>query len=189
HQIRYRQFKSFYLHHVCQHLRAEFPTLLSYSRCIELLPRCAMALHALFETIKGKCTGISIVDSTPIAVCDNLRIKRHRVFRALAERGKSSTGWFFGFKLHTVINHLGELLSIRLTRGNGDDRKPVPDLVRGFFGRLYADKGYISKILLQQLKEKGVTFITRARRNMKPYILIISFQRLMIPNRSLGCHR
>jgi len=168
HQIRYRQFKSFYLHHVCQHLRGEFPTLPSYSRCIELLPRCAMALYAFFETVKGKCSGLSIVDSTPLAVCDNLRIKRHRVFQGLAERGKSSTGWFFGFKLHAVINHRGELLSIRLTRGNGDDRKPVPDLVTGLFDPLYADKGYISKTLLQQLKEKGVTLITRVRRNMKP---------------------
>jgi transposase len=184
HQIRYRQFKSFYLQHVCQHLRAEFPTLPSYSRCIELLPGCAMALYALFETVKGKCSGISIVDSTPIAVCDNLRIKRHRVFRGLAERGKSSTGWFFGFKLHSVINHLGEILSIRLTRGNVDDRKPVPDLVNDFYGRLYADKGYISGTLLQQLKEKGVALITRVRRNMKP-VEHTEFDKALLRKRSL----
>ena len=168
HQLRFRQFKAFYLFYACQHLRAQFPGLPSYSRCVELLPRCNMALAALFETIKGDCTGLSIADSTPIAVCDNLRISRHRVFKGLAERGKSSTGWFFGFKLHLVINQMGELLNIRLTPGNTDDRKPLPELVRGFFGQLYADKGYISKAMMKTLKEAGINLITKVRRNMKP---------------------
>ncbi|UAW63663.1 IS982 family transposase [Mycoavidus sp. HKI] len=170
HQIRYRQFKSFYLNHVCQHLREAFPNLPSYNRCIELLPRCNLALAALFETLKGQCTGISIVDSTPIAVCDNLRISRHRVFDGLAARGKSSTGWFFGFKLHAVINHQGELLGLRFTPGNIDDRKPVPDLVHSLFGKLYADKGYISRKLAQSLEDLGVALVTKVRRNMKPIV-------------------
>jgi Transposase DDE domain len=63
----------------------------------------------LFEVLKGHCIGISIVDSTQIAVCNNLRIARHKVFQGMAARGKSSTGCFFGFKLHAVINHRGEL--------------------------------------------------------------------------------
>ena len=114
HQIRYRQFKSFYLNHVCHYLKVEFPTLPSYQRCVELLPRCAYAFCALFETLKGQCTGLSIVGSTPLAVCNNLRIRCHRVFGGMAQRGESSTGWFFGFKLHVVITHLGELLSMAL---------------------------------------------------------------------------
>lgn len=118
HQIRYRHFKSFYQNHVCRYMRAEFPSLPSYNRYLELLPRCAVGLAVLFNQLKGTCPGISIVNSTPIAVCDNLRIKRHRVFKDMAKRGKSSTGWFFGFKLHAVINHLGELLAIHLTPGN-----------------------------------------------------------------------
>lgn len=92
HQIRYRQFKAFYLYHVCANLRKEFPHLPSYSRCVALLPRCAMALAALFEALKGQCTGISIADATPIAVCDNLRIRRHRVFK----------GWLNGVNLLQV---------------------------------------------------------------------------------------
>jgi hypothetical protein len=168
HQIRYRQFKSFYLNHVCLHLRREFPGLPSYHRCLELLPRCAIALAALFETLKGACTGISIIDSTPIAVCDNLRIHRHRVFKDIAQRGKSSTGWFFGFKLHAVINHLGELLGIHLTPGNVDDRTPVPDMMKGLFGKLYADKGYLSKKLTEKLRCAGIDLITKVKRNMKP---------------------
>ncbi len=184
HQLRYRQFKCFYLWHVCMYLRREFPNLPSYQRCVALMPRCAVALAALFECLKGECTGLSIVDSTPLAVCDNLRIRRHRVFAGLAQRGKSSTGWFFGFKLHAIINHLGELLEIRVTPGDVDDRKPVPGLCEQLFGKLYGDKGYISKRLAGWLHERGVDLVTRVRKNMKP-IPTSPFDQAMLKQRSL----
>lgn len=184
HQIRYRQFKMFYLHHVCQHLRSEFPRLPSYQRCVELLPRCAVAMAALFETIKGRCSGLSIADSTPIKVCHNLRISRHRVFRGQAARGKSSTGWFFGFKLHLVINHLGELLGVMLTAGNIDDRKPLRELSSNLFGKLYADKGYIAKWLTEYLRGRGIDFITKVRKNMTP-VARSDFDHAVLQQRSL----
>lgn len=184
HQLRHRQFKRFYLNYVCQYLRAEFPKLPSYSRCIELMPRCALAFAAFFQSLKGKPTGISIVDSTPLAVCDNLRIKRHRVFHGLAERGKSSTGWFFGFKLHIVINHLGEILNCRLTPGNVNDRKPLPRLLQGIVGKLYADKGYLSKSLTETLKVLGVDLVTKVRKNMAP-ITHSAFDKALLSKRSL----
>lgn len=184
HQVRYRQFKAFYLIHVCRYLKAEFPKLPSYSRCVTLLPRCMVAFAALFEAIKGQCTGLAIVDSTPIAVCHNLRIKRHKVFKDMAARGKSSTGWFFGFKLHAVINHRGELLNVRLTPGNVDDRKPLPDLVKGMFGKLYADKGYLSKSLTEKLKAIGIDLITKVRRNMKS-VTHSDFDKAVLCQRSL----
>jgi transposase len=184
HQIRYRQFKCFYLYHVRAYLHREFPNLPSYNRCIELLPRCAIALAALFEAMKGTCTGISIVDSTPIAVCDNLRIRRHKVFKGIAQRGKSSTGWFFGFKLHAAINHLGELLSIRVTPGNIDDRNPVPNMAQSLFGKLYADKGYLSKKLTEKLRTFGIDLITKIKRNMKP-IQHSAFDDAILRKRSL----
>ena len=113
HTMRGRQFKAFYRGTVCRFMTAEFPRRLSYTRFVALMPRCATVLAALFGTLKGACTGISIADSTPLAVCHNLRIQRHRVFKGIAQRGKSSTGWFYGFKLHAVINHRGELLAIK----------------------------------------------------------------------------
>lgn len=128
-------------------MTGEFPRRLSYNRFVALMPRGAVVLAALFEKLKGDCTGISIADSTPLAVCDNLRIKRHKVFQNLAQRGKSSTGWFYGFKLHAVINHQGELLKIKVTADNVDDRKGLLDIAPGLFGKLYADKGYIGKAL------------------------------------------
>ncbi|SFM87791.1 Transposase DDE domain-containing protein [Nitrosomonas communis] len=144
HQLRFYQFKSFYLAYVCRHLRTEFPKLPSYQRCVELLPRCAAPLAALFEVLKGQCDGISIADATPIAVCDNRRIARHRVFADSAQRGKTSMGWFYGFKLHAIINSKGELIRLQLIPGNVDDRQPMPNLCQGLFGQLFADKGYIA---------------------------------------------
>ena len=145
HMMRGRQFKEFYRDTVCRFMNSEFPRRLSYTRFVALMPRCATVLAALFQTLKGACTGICIADSTPLAVCHNLRIERHRVFKGIAQRGKSSTGWFYGFKLHAVINQRGELLAIKVTPGNVDDRKGLLAIVSGLFGTLYADKGYIGK--------------------------------------------
>lgn len=168
HQLRFRQFKSFYLCYACRYLRPEFPNLPSYQRCIEYLPRCVVPLTVFFEIIKGKCDGISIVDATALAVCDNKRISQHRVFEDVAERGKTSMGWFYGFKLHTIINSKSELLSIKLTSGNVDDRKPVADLCKGLFGQLFGDKGYIAAWLTEKLAEQDVQLITKVKKNMKP---------------------
>ena len=139
HTMRGRQFKAFYRGTVCRFMTSEFPRRLSYTRFVALMPRCAVVLAALFETLKGACTGLSIADATPLAVCHNLRIERHRVFKGIAQRGKSSTGWFYGFKLHAVINHQGELLAIKVTSGNVDDRKGLLAIASGLFGKLYAD--------------------------------------------------
>jgi hypothetical protein len=127
-----------------------------------------VALAVYLRRSFGHCTGILFVDSTPLAVCRNQRIKRHKVFAGLATRGKTSMGWFFGFKLHLVVNDLGELLGCYLTAGNVDDRKPVPHLAKELFGKLIADKGYISQDLTTQLPDTlGVHLITFLRSNMK----------------------
>jgi transposase len=168
HQLRYRQFKSFYLSYARRFLRSGFPSLPSYYRCLELMPRYAVLLSALFEHLNGRCTGISILDSSPLAVCDNLRISRHRVFAKVAARGRSSTGWFYDLKLHITFNHHDELLSDKVTPGNIDDRKPVDFLCRKLFGRVYADKGYVARWLVDSLRARQMDFITKVRKNMKP---------------------
>ncbi|MGP5576541.1 transposase, partial [Psychrobacter faecalis] len=98
-----------YYHHMLGMMKREFPNLPSYSRFIELIPRSIMPLCAYLQSMMGDCTGISYIDSTKIAVCHNKRIYRHKVFERMATRGKSSMGWFYGFKLHAIINHKGEL--------------------------------------------------------------------------------
>ena len=184
HILRFRQFKAFYLGHACRYLRAEFPHLPSYSRCVELLPRCVVPLTALFQVLRGECDGLSIIDSTALPVCHNRRISSHKTFAGHAERGKTSTGWFFGFKLHLIINSRGELLRIQLTPGNIDDRQPVSDLCEGLFGQLFADKGYIARWLTQDLADQGIQFITKLKKNMKP-VPRTDFEKAILRRRSL----
>ena len=150
-QSGYRTFKGFYTQHVQAHLRQEFPGLLSYSRFVALMPRYLVPLAVYLHVQRGTCTGISFIDSTSLAVCHPARIQQHRVFRVDARRGKTSVGWFYGFKLHLVVNDRGELLAFCLTPGNTDDRRPVSRLVRRLFGRLFGDKGYISAPLAEHL--------------------------------------
>ena len=126
HQSGYRCFKHFYQGYVALHLQAAYPTLISYSRFIQLMPRILVPLCAYLQSLYGKPTGISYIDSAKLAVCHNLRIPRHRVFAGIAERGKTSRGWFYGFKLHVLTHEQGHLLAVKLTPGNTDDREPVP---------------------------------------------------------------
>ena len=168
HQSRYRNFKAYYTEHVCQHLRGEFPNLVSYERFVILMPSVFGLLSAYLKSLYGNCSGISFVDSTALEVCDNHRIHNHKVFEGIAERGKGSMGWFYGLKVHLVINDRGEILACQITPGNVDDRKPVPALCKRLFGKLIADRGYISQPLFEQLLETfNVQLITRIKKNMK----------------------
>lgn len=166
----FRNFKHFYLHDVSVHLKEDFPGLVSYNRFIELSHRNALAfLLFLHYCCKGECTGISFIDSTVLRVCHNKRIKRNKVFKGMAEVGKSTMGWFFGFKLHLIINDKGEILSFYLSKGNVDDRnaKAITTMTKAVFGKLFGDKGYISKALSDLLFGNGIQLITAVRRNMK----------------------
>jgi hypothetical protein len=133
---------------------------------------------------KGNCTGISFVDSTPIRVCKNKRIEAHKVFSGVAARGMSSMGWFYGFKLHLVVSEHGDILSFQLTPGNVDDRKPLSFLFEGLFGKVFADKGYISKDLFVEFFEKEIQLITGVRKNMKNRLMPL-IDKLLLRKRSI----
>ncbi len=134
---------------------------------VEAMADYLVPLVASLKTKQGQCTGISFIDSTPLTVCKNPRISSHRVFAGLAQRGKTSTGWFFGFKLHLVVNDQGEILSWCLTPGNVDDRRPVVMLSQRLFGKLMGDKGYLSHELGEQLWQyHHLQLLTRLRKNM-----------------------
>ena len=185
HQSQYRTFKDYYLKEVCLHLRWAFPHLVSYNRFAALKSEVMFAASVYLYTRLGNCDGISFIDSTRLRVCENRRIPRHRVLVSEeAGRGMTSLEWFYGFKLHLVINTHGELLGVYLTSGNTDDRCPVLELARPVFGKLYADKGYISKELRQTLKTEGVDLIYKVRKNMKSEALS-DFDALMLKKRML----
>jgi hypothetical protein len=140
----------------------------------------------LHHCCKGECTGISFIDSTVLRVCHNKRIKRNKTFKGFAEVGKSSMGWFFGFKLHLIINDKGEILSFFLTKGNVDDRdaKTITNMAKDLFGKLFGDKGYISKALSDLLFGNGIQLITAVRRNMKSKALS-NEEKLLLRKRSV----
>jgi hypothetical protein len=174
HQSHYRTFKAYYLETVQMHLNREFPHLVRYQRFVALIPRMMIPLLAYLQSRYGACTGISFIDSTSLEVCDPKRISGHRVFAADARRGKTSMGWFFGFKLHLAVNDTGELLACCLTPGNVDDRTPVAQMVKRLRGKLFGDRGYISAPLTQLLFEQGLQLITRLRKNMKNHLMHLS---------------
>jgi transposase len=172
HQQHYRNFKAFYCQHVSVYWRSAFPRLVSYNRFVEWMPSALLPLCVYLKHCFGSCTGISFIDSSSLKVCHNRRIRRHKVFQGLASRGKTSVDWFFGFKLHLVVNEQGELLNIQITPGNTDDRKPVEDLLKALYGKVFADRGYVSKVLAQRLFETyGIEFFAKPRRHMKNHLM------------------
>ena len=178
HQQGYRDFKSFYQKHVQKYLQDEFPGLVSYNRFVELMPSVLLPLCAYLQS-RLSCTGIGFVDSTPTAVCHNRRIRRHKVFKDLAAHGKTTMAWFYGFKLHLIVNEQGELLAVHLTPGNVDDRKPLPKMTQNLFGKLFGDKGYLSQALFEKLLEQGLELITSLRKNMKGQLMLLSDKLLL----------
>ena len=177
HLSNYRTFKWYYNKFVCKTLKSYFPKLVSYNRFVEIMKMTIVPLTVyLINYGFGKSTGINFVDSTPIKVCDNHRIYSHKVFKELAQRGKSSTGWFYGFKLHLMINDKGEILSFCLTSGNVDDRnwEVMSHLTKEIYGKLFADRGYLSKNLFEKLFERNITLVTKLRKNMKNKLMSLS---------------
>ena len=184
HASGYRDLKSFYTRHVAEQMSGAFPNLVSYGRFVELQRDALAPLWCYLHTRFGECTGIAFVDATTLAVCHNLRIPQHKVFRDSARRGRSSMGWFYGFKLHLAINDRGELMGCYLTPGNVDDRRPVPHLVKDLWGRLFGDKGYISQPLSALLHAQGLRLVTRLKKNMKNRFLPLC-DKLLLRKRAL----
>ena len=180
----YKTFKDYYNFHILGHFRGCFPRALSYNRFVELMPRTFMPLLVLSQAIRGKRTGKYFVDSSKLQVCHNLRIWDHKVFKGLAKRGKTSTGWFFGFKLHLIINDKGEIVQFCLSPGNTHDSKVVQKMAQGLEGWLFGDKGYLSQSLSDSLLQQGLLLITKVRKNMKPKLLS-SLQKFYLSKRAL----
>ncbi len=184
HQSHYRTFKAYYTEHVQVHLNQEFPHLVSYARFVALIPGMLVPLLAYLQSRFGPCTGINFIDSTSLQVCDPKRISQHRVFATDARRGKTSMGWFYGFKLHLAVNDCGDLLACCLTPGNVDDRQPVPQMVKHLRGKLFGDRGSVSAPLAALLFEHGLQLITRLRKNMKNQLMHLS-DKLLLRKRAI----
>ena len=182
HLSAFKHFKAFYHYGVGQQHRACFGGLPHYDRVVSLMPRLFAPLMVLLHSMSGEHTGIYFADSTKLAVCHNRRIRRHKVFDGLAARGKTSMGWFYGLKLHVVINHKGQVMALKVTPGNTADSTVLDEMTRHLAGKLYADKGYIGQALFKTLWQRGLHLITGIRRNMKNYPMPLA-DKLMLRKR------
>ena len=187
HMSGFRTFKDYYIKYVCTSLRREFPWLVSYNRFVELMPGALVPLITYLQRCRfGKTTGISFIDSTTLKVCHNRRIHQHKTFKAVAQRGKTSMGWFYGFKLHLIVNEKGELLSTMLTQGNVDDRNRslMQRLTKNIVGKLFGDKGYLSSPLFKFLFKRGIQLITKLKKNMANKLMPL-MDKLLLRKRAL----
>lgn len=184
HLSHYRTFKDFYQECVQDDMKAYFPLLVSYNRFVEMMPTMLAPLAAYLLAQSGQPTGWYYVDSTSLKVCHNRRIQQHRVFAGIAERGKTSVDWFFGFKLHLVVNHRGELMSFCVTRGNVADCQPLEQLFQHLQGIAAGDKGYLSQKKAESLAKKGLHLLTKVRRNMKEKTFT-AFEKFFLAQRAI----
>ena len=187
HGMQHKNIKHFYLNYVQKHLIHLFPNTVSYNRFVELSQQVILPMTMFLKMqCLGECTGITYVDSTPIRVCNKKRIKRNKVFKDIAAVGKSTMGWFYGFKLHLIVNEKGDILNFVITQGNVDDRAPLNDskFLSKIKGKLYGDKGYISAKLTQLLFVDGVQLITGIRDKMKNCLLELK-DKILLRKRSI----
>ena len=125
HSSSFRNLKHFYLF-VRTHMQKDFPHTASYNRFVELQQKVCIPLAIFLRTKSlGQCTGISFIDSTPIQSCHIKREKQHKIFKEFARKGKSTLGWFYGFKLHLIINDKGELLGFSSDSGQCRRQRPL----------------------------------------------------------------
>jgi len=179
----YKDFKNYYLQYFYGDRKNLFK-LPTYSRIIQLWPRIITPLTILLHCLTGEHTGTYFIDSTKLQICHNKRTGSNKVFAHKAKMGKSSYGWFMGFKLHLIINNRGQVMAIKITQGNKSDMSVVEQLSKDLTGKMFGDKGYISKKLFENLYNRGLKIITGIRKDMKNHLFEME-EKIMLKKRSL----
>lgn len=182
---RFRDFKNFYIGFLCIYYKRDFPKLPSYERFVNLIKRAIFPLTIFTQLKTGKQTGIYYIDSSCLPVCHIKRSKRHKTFENIAEYGRTSVGWFFGLKLHLVVNEQGGLLAFKITRGNRSDSQEAIPLLKALKGLGFGDKGYIGKKIFDELLSSGLKLITRKRRNMKEKLDLSCYEKQLLNQRGI----
>ncbi len=169
----YRNFKAYYTKGILGCFTSDFPTAPSYNRFVEFIPRAFLPMCAfvIYRCSLARRTGTYFLDSTKLPVCYISRAHSHKVFAGWAAKGKTSMGWFFGLKLHLIINNFGELVRFYLSSGNKPDNDAVIlfTMTEKLFGTFYTDAGYQmneDKRLMLEL-DCLRKFIVKPRKTMK----------------------
>ena len=183
--IGYRNFKTFYTGYVMQYWRKHFPTLLSYNRFVELMSHSLYPLTIFAQIKSGKKTGIYYIDSSCLPVCHLKRSRRNKTFDEIAQYGKTSVGWFFGLKIHLVVNDRCELIAFKITNGSQHDNTVAQKILNGLQGLAFGDKGYLGKKIFDALYKEGLKLITRKRKNMKNIAPLSEYERQLLNQRGI----
>ena len=166
----YKCFEYYYKNSIQKHFKDCFPDAPSYECFLSYIPRVTdmMYLWLLYSCSQSKRTGLYFIDSKKLEVCHLKREKSNRVFKDYARKGKSSMGWFYGLKIHLVINNLGQIISFKLTSGNTADNNQdlLQYLLKSLEGCCVGDKGYLTK-LFDFFYENGLHILTKPKKNMK----------------------
>jgi len=185
HESRFKNFKIFYNVMILKMYRTCFPCAPCYERFLTLTKYVLPLLTLFLASMASTKTGIYYVDSTPLPVCHNKRISKHRVFEGLAARGRTSVGWFFGFKAHFIFNDLRQVVAVKITPGNVNDTVPLPELSKNLSGKIFGDKGYVSKKVAKILSERGLFLLTRPKKNMAPLPISVHDE-ILLKGRSIA---
>lgn len=176
HQSGYKCFEYYYKRLVLPVLKPYFPKIVGYKYFLSLIEKCfeTIFLFLQWQVKSSEPTGIYYVDSKRLPVCHNRRIHSHKVFKDIAKRGKSSTGWFYGLKIHLVVNNLGQIVSFLFSSANFADnnKKVLRYLFKDLKGHCYGDKGYLTS-LFEEFFENGLHIVTKVRKNMKNKLIPI----------------
>ena len=179
----FKCFKAFYLRFVMSgNCDKYFKKRLSYNRFIELVPKSLLYMNAFLmyeRCVAG--SGIYYADSKKVVVCHNRRIHSNKVFKGIADRGHCSVGFFYGFKLHLVIDHLGKLVKFKFTKASmADNNKDhMLSFFAGIAGKMYADKGYINQTAWSELMNNGLQIFTKIKKNMKNKLMTLEDKLLL----------
>lgn len=176
--------KHYYLIKSISGFKECFPKMPSYNRFVERIPEVAMLAVIYLQYKQTKFEGMGYIDATSIKVCHNKRIHSHKVFKVVANIGKSSMGWFYGFKLHVICDFNGNIIKCNMTKGSANDLKIGAKMMKDLRGKIYADKGYIGKKEFLQLLDNGLILITGIKKNMKNRVLEV-WDKILLKKRSL----
>ena len=172
HYSGYKNFKTYYTKYVEKELKNDF-TIVSYNRFVWWTPLALLPLicFVMWCCCNGKRTGIYFIDSTKISACNNRRVHMNKVFKGFASWGKTSMGWFWGFKLHLLVNQYGELINCRFTTGSVSDNnvKVLFHLTNDINGWVIGDKGYLCNKAKNDFIEKDgeISLFAKPRKNQK----------------------
>lgn len=186
----YQTFKDFYTKFVTVFWRQWFPNLPSYNRFNELMRRYVPAIETQFlQWLMGKLrteSSVAIVDSSKLQICHMLRKKRAKksLLKRSARIGKNLAGFYFGFKLHFLMDMHGQPLNFRVTAANVDDRRALRTMLDGFRGTVVGDKGYLSAQLSKDLAKSGIRLLTRVKSNAKQILPCTAHDRYLLQSRS-----